>query len=142
MVFIGALLWSDPSDVLDLVHDDDITDPQAAVVLSVIRRLHHAGKPVSPQLVLDELIRTGARRSTFKAVADAVASGACPESSREYAAAVVAKALRRRVESGGTALRSASRSATEAELAPLAAQVAATVTDTAHRLARLRGEER
>jgi replicative DNA helicase len=144
VVFIGALLFSTPADAADVLHlvrDDDLADPAAAVVVAAVRTLVDAGKPAGPQLILDELRRTGTLRENVAGVLrEATTAGACSQAARHYAAAVVAEALRRRVESAGYALSTAADTAAEAELAPMVAGAAAAVADCAHRLEALRGE--
>jgi replicative DNA helicase len=109
VLFIGALLWSEPTKaaaaVLELVTDSDMSTPSLAVVLSAVRRLVTAGTPASPQLVLDALRREGTLKNfACKDLEAATTSGAEPLALREYAAAVVADALRRRIASAGVAL--------------------------------------
>lgn len=166
VLLVGALLWSSPShspahagvtfpariakrigafrhaaEVFDLVRDDDVDDPALAAVLAAMRTLSTAGRALGPQLVLDELRRTGKLRGLVPdRLREATTSGALPEAALEYAAAVVADALRRRIESAGAALSAAATTAAEADLAPLVAQAAASVSDCARRLAVLRGE--
>lgn len=144
VLFVGALLWSTSSSAaaaVDLVRDDDLADPALATVLAAIRTLSTAGRMLGPQLVLDELRRTGELRGRVPdRLREATTSGASPEAARAYAAAVVANALRRRIESTGSALSAAAMTAAEPDLAPLVAQAAATVSECAHRLALLRDE--
>lgn len=143
-VLVGALTWALPgevTDVLALVRDDDVADPATAAVLAAVRTLAGANKPCGPQLVADELRRTG----QFNApVADrlraATTSGAAACAARHYAAATVAESLRRRVESTGHALISAAPGAAEAEFVPMVTAAASAIIDCAHRLEQLRGE--
>ena len=145
LLLVGALLWprtdSDPGPVLALVLDNDIADPALAEVLRCARSFIYSGESVGPVIVADELGRAG---TLTKLVADrltaATTSGAVPAALRQYACAVVAASLRRRVESAGTALTAAAASSAEADLAPLAERAAAGVIDCAMRLERLRGE--
>jgi hypothetical protein len=132
---VGALLWSSPhgaAELLALVRDDDIESPALAAVLAAVRTLARAEKPFGPQLVLDELRRSGALSA---AVAEqlkmAMTCGADPVAVRHYFAALVADSLRRRVASAGVALSSAAWDGAEADLAPFANQAAATVADCA-----------
>ena len=74
-----------------------------------------------------------------KGLQDAVTSGAQPLAARQYAAAVVANALRRRIDSAGTALTTAATEDAEAGLAPLVERAGESIRDCAHRLAVLRG---
>ncbi|MGH3968893.1 MAG: DnaB-like helicase N-terminal domain-containing protein [Mycobacterium sp.] len=143
-VFVGCLLWSAPdaaAAVLELVVDDDLASPALAEVVGTVRQLAQAGRPCDAQAAMDQLGRHGAvRRETALAVMTATTAGAVPQAARFYGAAVVAKALRRKVESFGHALTEASRNAAEGELSPLAAQAAANIAGCAHRLSVLRGE--
>ncbi|WP_373234895.1 hypothetical protein [Mycobacterium marinum] len=139
----GALMYSSSTEaaaVLALVHDDDV-DPPLTVVLAKIRSLVDRGVVPAPQLVLDELKRTGElTRQVAKTLATATTTGACASAARHYAAATVAESLRRRVESAGAALTSAANTAPEADLAPLVEQAAATIAGCAWRLDSLRGD--
>ena len=143
---IGALLWSLPDDaaaVLALVTDDDIASPAMAAVLAVIRESAAAGGSYTPALVLDRLVCRGAARPEVrKALADAVTSGAAsaPEPLRDYAAAVVAASLRRRIDSAGHALQVAADESAEGELPVIATRVASAAQGIADRLKALRGE--
>jgi hypothetical protein len=92
-------------------------------------------------LVLDEVCRRGVKREVWTAVLNATTCGAWPEASRDYAAAVLAAALRPQVESGGVALMSAAVEAAEADLSVIAATVAQRCADIARRLQQLRGCE-
>jgi replicative DNA helicase len=141
VLLIGALLWSNPNGLLDLIADDDIEDPALAAVLAAIRTLAGAGKPCGPQLVLDELRRRGAVSTTVaEQLVAATTCGADPLAARHYAAAAVAESLRRRVESAGAALVAAGAEVAEADLAPLVGRAAESVLDCARRLVALRGE--
>jgi hypothetical protein len=145
VLLVGAVLWAPTGDIglipLPWVKDDDIEDPALAKVLATARALCYARQPHSPQLVLDELKRSG---SLTPAVAEqlkaATTSGADPAAVRQYAAAVVADALRRRVASAGVALSAIADQGTEADIAPMVERAAASVRDCADRLAALRGE--
>lgn len=144
VVFVGALLWSSPAaaaPVLDLVVDDDMATPSLSAILAAVRRLVAAGTPPGPQLVLDAIQRVG----TLKAFAaedlrDAVTSGAQPMALREYGAAVVSGALRRRIESASHSLASAAADAPEEALAAMVSRATVTCLDCAARLEELRGE--
>jgi replicative DNA helicase len=144
VLLVGALLWATlrrAADVFGLVDDDDLADPALACVFNAMRNLAAAGRALGPQLVLGELRRTAALRGHVPdRLREATTSGALPEAALEYAAAVVAEALRRRIESAGAALSAAAMTAAEDDLAPLVAQAAASVSDCAQRLAVLRGE--
>ena len=145
LLLVGALLWlradDEPGPVLALVLDEDLADPALAEVLQCARSFIYGGESVGPVVVADELGRAG---TLTKLVAErltaATTSGAVPAALRQYACAVVAASLRRRVESAGTALTAAAASSAEANLAPLAERAAAGVVDCASRLECLRGE--
>jgi hypothetical protein len=143
-VFTGTLLWSSPADaaaVLELVADDDLESPALSVLVATIRRLAVAGKPCDAQMTLDELGRDGGvHRGIALALMDATASGAVPQASRFYAAAVVAGSLRRRVESAGHALIAAAEDAAESNLAATVSRATVACLDCAGRLAELRGD--
>ncbi|TPG31659.1 hypothetical protein [Mycolicibacterium hodleri] len=143
VLFLGALLWSTPADAADvlvLIRDVDMSTPSQEAVLAAIRRLVDAGTPPGPQLALDGLRRTGTlKHFAARDLADATTSGAQPMALREYAAAVLSQALRRRFASAGSALTEAAAVAGEDDLAPLAARAMASCLDCAGRLARLRG---
>ena len=144
VLLVDSLLWGHPDDadeVLRLVHDDDVRSPHLAAILTAIREMLDAGTPVSPQLVLDRISRAGVQRPVHQALIRAATAGACPEAVREYAAAVVAATLRRRVESGGHAMCSAADDLSEAELPMLVAEIAVNISGIAARLAALRQEE-
>jgi hypothetical protein len=142
-LLVGALMYSTVAEaaaVLALVKDEDI-DPPLSTVLSAIRRLAVGRITPSPQLVLDELRRTGElTRQVAVTLMAATTTGACSPAARHYAAAVVAESLRRQVESFGAALTAAAASAAEIDLAPLAGRAATAVAGCAWRLDQLRGE--
>lgn len=145
-LLVGALLWSAPADaaaVLRLVRDDDIESSALAEVLAAVRNLSDACKPHSPQLVFDELRRT-ARLLSHNGVAGqlqaATTSGADSTAAWSYAGAVVAGALRRRVDSAGVALQTAAREAAEDEIGGHVAVWAQDIADCVQRLRQLRGE--
>ena len=121
--------------------DDDIENPALAAVLATLRGMVTRGQRHTPQLVLDQLTRNGVHRPVCKALIDATVCGASPEAVRDYAAAVLAAALRRQVESGGAALTSAAVESAEADLPVITATVAQRCADIADRLQQLRGYE-
>ncbi|WP_141564444.1 hypothetical protein [Mycolicibacterium palauense] len=145
VLLVGAALWASQRDPgllhLALVKDEDIENPALARVLATTRALAYARQPHGPQLVLDELRRSA---SLTPAVAEqlqtSTTSGADPLAIREYAAAVVADALRRRTSAAGAALSAIADQAAEADIAPMVERAAASVRDCADRLAALRGE--
>lgn len=127
--------------MLDLVTDDDMATPSLSLVLSAVRRLVAAGTPPGPQLVADSLRREGTlKHFAAKDLQDAATSGAQPLAVREYAAAVVSEALRRRIDSAGMALTTAAADAPEAALAPLVSRATVACLDCVGRLDQLRGE--
>lgn len=142
-MLIGSLLYTsvaEASAVLVLVQDEDV-DPPLNLVLAAIRSLVDREVLPAPQLVLDELKRTGAlNRQAATALLSATTTGSCSAAARHYAAGVLAESLRRRVESAGAALTSAANTAAEADLAPLVERAAATIAGCAWRLDTLRGE--
>jgi replicative DNA helicase len=143
MLLVGAMLGSpqERGGVLALVHDDDLVTPALGTVLAEIRGMAERGRRITPQLVLDEVCRRGVKREVCTALLDATTCGAWPEACRDYAAAVLAAALRRQVESGGATLVSAAVEAAEADLPVIAATVAQRCADIAARLQQLRGCE-
>jgi replicative DNA helicase len=144
ILLLGALLWSPQRtaiDVLALVAAEDIENPSVAAVLVAVRALAFAGRPTSPQLVLDELRRSGAATGLVLGhLRAAVTSGAEPLAVNAYAAAVVAASLRRRISSAGRAMVELADDGSEHDLAQLVAKSAAAIKATAVRLAALRGE--
>lgn len=146
ILFIGALLWSAAAHaerVLTLVHDDDMPTPTQTALLVAVRRLIGHGTPPGPQLVADELRRTGTlQHLAARDLRDATTSGAQPMALREYAAAVLAEALRSRIDSAGHALVDCAANAQEDDLAPLVTRALIGSLDCAARLARLRGDAR
>lgn len=142
VLFLASLLWSrreDAAELLALVADDDLGHPHLRIVLAALRRMVAEGAHVSPQLLLSRLTRDGAARPVLTAVLDLTTSGAATEAARDYAAAVLASAVRRRTESAGTALLAAASDAAEHDLADLAARSAHGICDTAARLVQLEG---
>ena len=144
IMLIGALLRADHTpaiEVLAHVADDDIENPAAAAVLTAIRTLAYRGMPPGPQLVLDELRRTGAAVAPIVGhLRDAVTSGAEPMALRAYAAAVVAASLRRRIASAGVAFTDLAATGMEVNLIPVATNAIKSINDCGSRLAALRGE--
>jgi hypothetical protein len=144
VLFLGALLWAAPADaadVLAVVRDDDMATPSQEAVLAAVRGLVAAGTPPGPQLVLAALRRAGTlKHFAARDLQDATTSGAQPMALREYAAAVVSVALRRRIESAGSALIEAADVAVEDDLTPLVVGALTACLTCAGRLAKLRGE--
>ncbi|MGB8504018.1 hypothetical protein, partial [Mycobacterium sp.] len=95
----------------------------------------------APELVLDELRRTGRLdRPTACWLASAATAGAPPETARRYAAIVVSNSLRRQVNSCGTTLVTAADTAAEDELKVLIDSFVQIISATFGRLAALRGD--
>lgn len=139
-----SLMYAPTALILAVAENIDLTtdlDQPAATILSTIVDLARENT-VSPALVLDELRRHGrADRRTATWLANAAVAGAPPESARRYAAMVVSESLRRQTESLGTAMRSGSRTASEAELRHLVATGSQRIKKITERLSALRGVE-
>lgn len=140
---VGALMFStldEVRNVLRYVVDDDL-DPPARTVLASIRALAGRGIVPGPQLVVDELQRTGKKtRQVATWLAAAATTGACASAAHHYASAVVATSFRRQVESFGNALRTDAATASEVDVAHIAEQAAARITAIYTRLRHLRGD--
>ncbi|WP_152665540.1 DnaB-like helicase N-terminal domain-containing protein [Mycobacterium sp. UM_Kg1] len=141
-LLVGALLWApdDGVEVLDLLRDDDVGDPALAVILAAVRDLLGAGMPVGPQLVADELRRTGRFTGLVPGRLRGATTSGAARTARPYGAAVAAESLRRKVESAGIALTAAAETAAESDLPPMAKSLLDEIVDAAGRLAQLRGE--
>ncbi|WP_163722597.1 hypothetical protein [Mycolicibacterium psychrotolerans] len=125
-----------------LVVDDDL-DPPADRIVATIRQMGTDGRAVSPATVSDQLMRrpaNGPTTAVLAALRDATTRRVCPEAARDLGAAVVARSLRRRIESAGHAMQSAAYAENETDLVPMVAHIAASVAECGHRLALLRGE--
>ncbi len=144
VLFIGSLLWAPISiavSVLGLVDDDDVEHPADTGILAAIRTLALANKPTGPQLVFDELKRTGAATAlVLDHLRAAVTSGAEALAVDAYAAAVVASRFRRLVSNVGNAMMMLADLAPEADIVQVVTSGAARITETSERLAVLRGE--
>ena len=141
-LFVGACMYSTAAevrDVLKFVDDSDVDEP-AQSVLRAVRALSLRGVTPSPQLVKDELQRTGQlTRQTGIWLAAATTSGSCASAARHYAAALVADSFRRQVESFGNALRETAWTAAEADVNGLTSRAAERIRYIAGRLSELRG---
>ncbi len=140
--FVGSLLWGARTEVLALVADDDIDSPALADLLCAIRR---RGKVIStPALALDEWQKAGVlSQLQWNALINATTSGAEPFAVHEYAAAVVAGSLRRRVKSAGHQghqLLAAADDCPETDLVRVTQAAVNPIIDCADRLASIRGE--
>lgn len=144
VLLVGSLLWTAPqpaAEVLALVCDEDMGTPALSTVLAAVRSLVDSGTPAAPQLVLDALKREGnVKCFAAKDLQDAVTCGAQPQAARQYAAAVLADALRRRLANAGVALATAATESAEVDLAPMVARASESIRDCAERLATLRGD--
>ena len=143
-LLVCALLYSSYPTVAQIGEyvdaDADLDEPARSAYRAAVQLARRDIAP-APQLVLDELRRTGhLDRPTACWLASAVAAGAPPETARRYAAIVVSNSLRRQVESWGTALVSAASSASEDELEATIDRLAPAITTTFTRLAVLRGD--
>lgn len=147
--FLGCLMWSNTTDVaevLPLVADDDLDDPNARVILFCIRWLIGAKQPHDGTAVGDQLQRSGrlggdSGHVVKKMLLDAITSGAASNTiaPRTYATAVVSDAYRRRYELLGKALVEAADTMTEDDLLPMLRQAGTDAVKHAERLAALRG---
>ena len=143
-LLVCALLYSATPTVLQIADyvdaSADLGEPARSGYCAVVALARHNVEP-APQLVLDELRRTGALdRPTACWLATAATAGAPPEAARRYAAIVVSNSLRRQVNSWGTALVDAAAAAAEDELKVTIDSFAQAITATFGRLVQLRGD--
>ena len=143
-LLVCALLYGSCPTVLQIAEyldaDADLDEP-ARIAYRAVVELAHQGIAPAPELVLDELRRTGRLdRQTACWLATAATAGAPPETARRYAAIVVANSLRRQVDSWGTALATTAGTAAEDELKMTINSFAPTISTTFARLAELRGD--
>ncbi|MCB8910209.1 hypothetical protein KUG88_08705 [Rhodococcus rhodochrous] len=148
--FLGCLMWAaaaDVRDVLPLVADDDLEDPNARVILFAIRWLVGAGQPHDGTAVGDQLQRSGrlggeSGTAVKKILLDAITSGAASNhlAPKMYARAVVSDAYRRRYEILGKSLVEAADTMAEDDLLPMLRHAGTDAVSHAERLSRLRGE--
>lgn len=107
-LLIGALMWTKTThanNVLNYIADDDIEPPAQAVILAAIRDLAADDQPHGPQLVLDELQRTGRINDLVaQHLRESVTSGAEPSAVWHYAAATSADSIRRRIRNAANTL--------------------------------------
>lgn len=126
-----------------MIENSDADSPAAVEVLKATRvALSEAPATYGPASVLDVLLRRGARPEVRKVLLDASTVGAAstPGALRIYAAAVVALAYRRRLESIGRALIEAADSGPEAALTGQLDAAVAAVHRIGKRLVQLRGD--
>jgi replicative DNA helicase len=143
-LFVCALLYSAGATVLQIAEyidaEADLDERARHAYCAVVELARQEISP-APQLVFDELRRTGLLdRSTACWLATAATAGAPPDSARRYAAIVVSESLRRQVNSWGTALISSADTAAEDELEVTIDNFAHTISTTFARLAVLRGD--
>jgi replicative DNA helicase len=139
-----ALLYSASPTVVQIAEyidaDADMDEHARHAYCAVVDLARQDVSP-APELVLDELRRTGRLdRQTACWLATAATAGAPPDSARRYAAVVVSNSLRRQVNSWGTALIRAADTASEDELKVTIDGLAHTIATTFDRLAVLRGD--
>lgn len=127
--------------LLDDVHADDFTTTHASALYGVLRDRLLAGRGTHPVAVLDGLQMAGARHELRTGLARSLtARGADPLWARQFAAALVADALRRRVADAGEHIAKSAIDSSEADMVRLVADLASQISDHAGRLARLRRE--
>ncbi|MBX8688668.1 hypothetical protein GO011_14630 [Mycobacterium sp. 20091114027_K0903767] len=108
-LLLGALMWTKTTaanNVLAYITDDDIEHPAQAAILTAVRHLAADAQNHGPQLILDELKRTGCINSLVaQYLQEAVTSGAEPFCVWQYAAATSADSLRRRIANAAYVLQ-------------------------------------
>lgn len=143
-LLVCALLYSPTPVVVHIAEYIDATidlDECARSAYCAVVELARQNNSPAPQLVLDELRRTGRlTRQTACWLTAATTAGAAPESARRYAAVVVSNSLRRQINSWGTALIDLADSAAEDELKTTIDGFAHSIATTFARLADLRGD--
>jgi len=150
VLLLGSLMWAttdDVREVLPLIADDDLEDPNARVILFAIRWLVGAGQPHDGTAVGDQLQRSGrlggdSGTAVKKILLDAITSGAASNhlAPATYARAVVSDAYRRRYELLGKSLVEAADTMPEGDLLPMLRLAGTDAVAHADRLSRLRGE--
>jgi replicative DNA helicase len=143
-LLVCALLYSSYPTAVQIAEyidaNADLDEPARSAYRAAVELARQHIAP-APQLVIDELRRTGhLDRQTACWLASAVTTGAPPETARRYAAIVVSNSLRRQVESWGSALVTAAGSAAEDELEVTIESLAPAIATTFARLAVLRGD--
>ena len=143
-LLVCALFYSGCPTVVQIAEcvdaDADLDEP-ARNGYRAVARLARQGISPAPELVLDELRRTGRLdRTTACWLAAAATAGAPPETARRYAAVVVSDSLRRQAESFGNTLVTVSSTAAEEELKVYIERFVLTISATFGRLAILRGD--
>lgn len=143
-LLLCALFYSGSQTVVQIAEcvdaETDLGEPARSGYRAVVQ-LARRDIPPAPQLVLDELRRTGRLdRRTACWLATATTAGAPPETARRYAAMVVSNSLRRQVDSWGTTFVTVADTAAEDELKVYIDRFVGTVSATFARLAILRGD--
>jgi replicative DNA helicase len=144
-LLVCALFYSNCPIVLQIAEyvdaDVDLDEPARNGYRALVQLARQDISP-APELVLDELRRTGRLdRAAACWLAAAATAGAPPETARRYAAIVVSNSLRREIESFGATLATAAGSAAEDELKMLIDRFVLRISATFGRLAVLRGDE-
>lgn len=142
-LLICALLYSGCATVVQIAEcidaDADLDKPARNGYRAVVQLARQDISP-APELVLDELRRTGhLDRATACWLVTAATAGAPPETARRYATIVVSNSLRRHVESFGNTLVTVASTAAEEELKVYINRFVLTISATFGRLAVLRG---
>jgi hypothetical protein len=130
---------SEAAQVAEYVGQDVFAEP-TRTVWRALKTIAGLGIPPSPELVVDELRRTGQwdrRTATF--VTAATVSGACPPAARQYCAAAVAMRLRQHAESAGASLMDAAHTSGESHLRHLITEVTSQLAMITRNLDFLRG---
>jgi replicative DNA helicase len=145
IIFLGGCIWGHRVEVdlvLNQVHDTDFLDATVGIVIGAVRALIETNKPLGPQMVLDELRRTGSLdKHTAAILQTATTSGADTDLPlRHYGAAVVSDSLRRRVSNAGANLSTAAMESSENELGHIVSSAATSIYDCIARLQHLRGD--
>jgi len=143
-LLVCALLYSGSHTVVQIAEyvdaDTDLGEPARNAYRAMVQLACQEISP-APEVVLDELRRTGRLdRRTACWLATAATAGAPPESARRYAAIVVSNCLRRQVGSWGTTFVSTADRAAEDELKVYVDRFVRTMSATFARLAVLRGD--
>jgi replicative DNA helicase len=124
-----AVLWSPPATartVVELLVAEDFTRPAHRDLLGLIATELRHGRPHDPASIAAVLTRQGTGHHSglvAKALADATAAGATPESAGHHAVHVVSAAYRRGFHTAAAALAQAAAQLPEHELFPHLVQV-------------------
>jgi replicative DNA helicase len=124
-----AVLWSTPATartVVELLVVEDFDRPAHRDLLGLIATELRHGRPHDPASIAAVLTRRGSGHHSglvAKALADATAAGATPESAGHHAVHVVSAAYRRSFHTAAAALAQAAEQLPEHELFPHLVQV-------------------